>query len=269
MEFDTKRERALKKLLIQIDQIEEKARNGGVVLHDQLEKLGRRCHIEKELEQLQWKHVPRRDSQISTQASRVSLSDRRTSVSSRHSLTIEEDPIGVEDLQDVRRRDVTTGEKTWHVDIRPFGSDFERDFRACLQEIRELSQDCFGSDSTDKCSKRQGWHLTVLTQDQILLGFISYKIRSPVLSIANIAVPVEQRRKGYGKALIRWAQRYARKQAKASSVEVVGLSALKESVPFYKAMGFHDVGVRRIEEDTTVIPGQVYMEYRLKREKNK
>lgn len=261
-----KHERALRKLLKQIDGIEVKLRDGRSVDAGELEKLGRKYAAEQELEKL--KDSQQNLSDGSTRISRDSASrSTRVSYLARRSLNIEQDPVGVEDLRPPARNTVVqTSGKTWHVDVRPFGSDFARENQRCLLQIRELSQDCFGSDSAEKCSKKGGWHMTVLTENQGLLGFIVYRITGKCLCIANIAVPVEHRRKGYGKELIRWAQAYARQKSKVNGIEFVGLSSLKESVPFYKAIGFHQVKVARCEDDT-LIAGQVYMEYRIRTKK--
>eukprot|EP00397_Hematodinium_sp_SG-2012_P058465 GEMP01073969.1.p1 GENE.GEMP01073969.1~~GEMP01073969.1.p1 ORF type:complete len:273 (+),score=35.60 GEMP01073969.1:44-862(+) len=269
MDIDFKRERRLVKLLTQIESLEAQDRTGCDLLPEQLEKLRRRNDAETELEEIRQKTTGRRVSDISTCLDQASRSSQRKSYLSRRSLTIEEDPLGVGDLlpPTIEPAAQSKSEKKWHEDIRPFGSDFSKEYWICLQQIRELSQDCFGDDSTEKCSKRGGWHITVLTENKELLGFLVYKIRLRCLSIAYIAVPVEQRRRGYGKELIRWAQSYARKKSKTTGIDIVGLSSLKEAVPFYKAMGFAQVNVTKFYEDDNLIPGQVYMEYRINKRK--
>eukprot|EP00397_Hematodinium_sp_SG-2012_P053330 GEMP01063599.1.p1 GENE.GEMP01063599.1~~GEMP01063599.1.p1 ORF type:complete len:205 (+),score=28.96 GEMP01063599.1:45-659(+) len=195
MDIDFKRERRLVKLLTQIESLEAQDRTGCDLLPEQLEKLRRRNDAETELEEIRQKTTGRRVSDISTCLDQASRSSQRKSYLSRRSLTIEEDPLGVGDLlpPTIEPAAQSKSEKKWHEDIRPFGSDFSKEYWICLQQIRELSQDCFGDDSTEKCSKRGGWHITVLTENKELLGFVVYKIRLRCLSIAYIAVPVEQR----------------------------------------------------------------------------
>lgn len=157
---------------------------------------------------------------------------------------------------------------TWHVDVHPFVSDFSRDYKQCLQQIRELSRECFEDDATEKCSKKGGWHLTVMTEESDLNAFIAYKIKDKALHIGQIAVAVHKRRKGYGKMMIKWAINYARQHAKQHSIGMVSLSALKESLPFYKAIGFVHIPVSGVYDREGLIPGQEYFEYRIGR-KNK
>lgn len=280
-----KRQRNLRKLLQQIHKLQERVRLGEALLPEQQEKLDRLDEVEDELDELdeelrkreEVKSSKRRCESVSptvaSTASTVSSLGERNRNSPirslrRSSSTLEEDPLGVEDLLPAQSPPAEEKFK-WHVDVRPFVSDFSKQYALCLEQIRELSDECFGENAMEKCSKKGGWHLTVVTEDEELLAFITYKMKTECLHIGNIAVPVEQRRKGYGKMVIKWAINYARQQAKQHGIIAVSLSALKESIPFYKSLGFALIPVTGVYDQEGLIPGQEYMEYGIGRKNKK
>lgn len=146
-----------------------------------------------------------------------------------------------------------------------------------LKQVSELSSDVFHEDCLAVgVSKKKGWRLTLLARPvpedpancppedpTVLLGFIIFRFRADFrcLSIANIAVPESHRGRGFGKHLMDWCVRHAEQQ----KLQHLSLSSLPEAVKFYKAFGFKPVKVESVQaDDEDLVEGQVYMEYRLK-----
>ena len=75
--------------------------------------------------------------------------------------------------------------------------------------------------------------------DNELLAFIMYKVMNEraCLSIANVAVPKNQRRRGYGRIIVKWMINYAKKSLK-HLVNFLALSSLPNTIKFYKSLGF-------------------------------
>merc|ERR1719171_3211123 len=83
------------------------------------------------------------------------------------------------------------------------------------------------------------------------------------MSIAKVAVPEMYRRCGFGRELMSWAMLYAKTN---KEVEMLSLSSLPEAISFYQRIGFkklHEIKERC--EDDNLVPGQFYMEYRVKK----
>jgi len=119
-----------------------------------------------------------------------------------------------------------------------------------LEEVRELSDECFGEDCVAKALEK-GWTLTLLTDaaaasnssDMRLCGFLCH-VHAPVpraeLHVARLAVPRRHRGCGHGQALMRWILAKAAHMPQ-SDCGWVSLSALDEAVPFYERFGFFDM----------------------------
>lgn len=162
------------------------------------------------------------------------------------------------------------------VDVKPHSPEATGcpSMMSLLAQVKELSKECFEDNCLDGCSKRGGWHVTLLAgmgpekevdvtaKPKLLLGFVVYRLKPNlhVLSVAKLAVPQVYRRRGYGRQLISWAIQYVKK---LPEISCVSLASLPEAVPFYQRLGFRKL---HVITDTTeghedYIPGQVYMEF--------
>lgn len=147
-----------------------------------------------------------------------------------------------------------------------------------LRQVRDLSQECFSEDCTKMCSVRGGYKInilhgcggaesTVVVSDIYqLFGFITVKVNPTLkcLSIRNVAVPPTARRHGHGRKLVRWAITHARQ---LPEVHVVSLFSLPDAIEFYQRLGFRKKKMADsgdLDEDVSYVPGQIFMEYRLK-----
>eukprot|EP00929_Paragymnodinium_shiwhaense_P043399 TRINITY_DN22316_c0_g1_i1.p1 TRINITY_DN22316_c0_g1~~TRINITY_DN22316_c0_g1_i1.p1 ORF type:complete len:409 (+),score=129.72 TRINITY_DN22316_c0_g1_i1:307-1533(+) len=146
-----------------------------------------------------------------------------------------------------------------------------------LKQVSALSSEVFDDDCVQTgVSKKKGWKLTLLARPipedpencpeedpDVLLGFMVFRIRPDFgcMSIAKIAVPEENRGKGFGKYLMEWCVKQAQQ---TGTLQYLSLSSLPEAVKFYQKFGFKSVQVDVKDPDDDLIEGQVYMEYRIR-----
>jgi hypothetical protein len=119
------------------------------------------------------------------------------------------------------------------------------DFVAPLEEARALAEFIFEDDGdvVKKCAKEK-WTMSLLTEasqdgTRTLLGYICYKKipeRSEVY-IARLAVPMNQRKKGYAGKLVHWLMGEAARLP-LSECASVACSAVDGVIPFYTSLGF-------------------------------
>jgi len=132
-----------------------------------------------------------------------------------------------------------------------------------IRQTRELSELAFDEDALAHATKKSHWKLSLLaTKDlSVLCAFALTKITNGALSIAKIAVPVEFRGLGFGKALMEDAIKAAKK---GGEVYEVALSSLSTAVSFYKRLGFKAMTAVKVKTDFEVVEGQVYMVKKLR-----
>jgi len=135
-----------------------------------------------------------------------------------------------------------------------------------LQAARTLSQEIFLEDCLETC-RRSGYQITLLASnlqggpDVALHGFVVFKLeeKEHCVSIAKLAVPVKDRKRGYGRKLIQWAVEFAKQQPQVRRFSLVSLAT---SVGFYEHLGFRRVRKATAEDvqDDIFFPGQIYMD---------
>lgn len=195
-----------------------------------------------------------------------------------------EDALAVEDVAPPDPACVSEAEEAGDepeiiADLKPHTAEVRANpaLQSLLRQAKELSEDCFYEDCTEGCSKRGGWRLTLLASGMeegsgaTLLGFLVFRLKPdlsmPVLSVSKLAVPEAFRRRGYGRKLTIWATQYAKT---LPMIQCIGLSSLPDAVTFYQHLGFRRMHVIKAKEDVAeqdddLIPGQVYMEFKIKR----
>jgi len=77
----------------------------------------------------------------------------------------------------------------------------------------------------------------VLERGKLVLGFLTVHISDDVLSIDEIAIDNEQKSKGYGGILMRFADTLGRQL----NVQSIRLNAIKAEVDFYKKRGYTEI----------------------------
>jgi len=195
-----------------------------------------------------------------------------------------EDGVAVEDAVPpdkalVKEAALTTEEPVILADVKPFSEQSRSDpaMVALLEQVRVLSEDCFDDDCLKGCSKRGGWKLTLLASrletgpGAMLLAFLVYRLKpdQECLSVSKLAVPEDHRRLGYGQKLISWSIQHAKG---LQDISRVGLSSLAAAVKFYQRLGFKklfDLTPKDCQDDEEYFPGQVYMEFRIKKPRNR
>lgn len=162
-------------------------------------------------------------------------------------------------------------EPEFWVDVKPNAPEVRQnpDAMRILDHARELSQECFFSDCLEGCSKRGGWHITLMVagspdgvKESQLLGFLVYRLKPELgnFCVAKLAVPEVHRRRGFGRQLMLWAANKAKEDRQLSCMS---LSALPQAVPFYKRLGFKQLHmITEQDDESALFPGQVYMELR-------
>mmetsp|Transcript_147223 Transcript_147223/g.367138 ORF Transcript_147223/g.367138 Transcript_147223/m.367138 type:complete len:319 (+) Transcript_147223:103-1059(+) len=142
-------------------------------------------------------------------------------------------------------------------------------------QVRRISQEAFEEDAM---RPRRGEKVAAMLLGDEVVGYASYAIRpdQASLNVNKIAISLAHRRRGLGRNFVKYLIQLAKrpvqkvgpkKGGRAQPLEVVCLSSLPTAVGFYAACGFReDRNVRFVGEDAdSLIEGQVYMEYRLRR----
>jgi len=186
-----------------------------------------------------------------------------------------EDSVAVEDLSPPDKNllaDTYSEKPVILPDIKPHTNEVLSDpaMVALLEQVCDLSHDCFHDNCLSSCSKRGGWRITLLASrleegpGAVLLAFIVFKLRvdHQVLSISKLAVPEDHRRRGYGRDMIMWAAQFA-KSRKEKDISCISLSSLPTSVKFYQRLNFKyifEITAKHQQDDDELVEGQVYME---------
>lgn len=143
-----------------------------------------------------------------------------------------------------------------------------------VPHLRALSQAEFDEDAstTSKKKKQRLALMTGVTAEgqEVLLGFMQYRPRQDMqmLGITKVAVEECWRGRGFGKKLVQWAIKEARK----SKLSAVGLSALPSAIKFYQKLGFKRHDDARLKLTDNAVSGQVsqvYMELSCGRRRRK
>eukprot|EP00930_Biecheleria_cincta_P033013 TRINITY_DN22866_c0_g1_i1.p1 TRINITY_DN22866_c0_g1~~TRINITY_DN22866_c0_g1_i1.p1 ORF type:complete len:401 (+),score=123.87 TRINITY_DN22866_c0_g1_i1:232-1434(+) len=269
-----KRIRSVKKKLLQIEALEEKALEVDLN-EEQLAKLAGKADLLRELEEL--KQVAAVEAKEA--AARAAEEARVAAEKASAALAAEErraaSKAAAEAALARKRREALEVLPN----VAPESDAVRSNLRlqTLLKQVSELSSDVFHEDCLAAgVSKKKGWRLTLLARPvpedpancppedpTLLLGFIIFRFCTDFqcLSIAKIAVPEVHRGRGFGKHLMDWCVRHAEQQ----KLQHLSLSSLPEAVKFYKAFGFKPVKVESVNaDDEDLVEGQVYMEYRLK-----
>merc|ERR1712007_311305 len=115
--------------------------------------------------------------------------------------------------------------------IKPNDSQY-----ALVESIGKLFQEEFAGVFEQLVSKKGGWRLFCLTgTGNSLLAFIIYRVEGEALVVGNLAVPKEQRRKGYGKKMIRHVIQWGKKNKRCN---YCALYSMPNAVKFYQRIGF-------------------------------
>merc|ERR1711953_503495 len=124
---------------------------------------------------------------------------------------------------------------------------------ALLDEVSELSGQCFNEDSVEK-SLKEGWLMSVLATSvpqggRSLAGFICYRLdtASAELRVIRIAVPICIQKGGYGQHLMHYILTKAARMPQREC-RWIALSALDTAVPFYEKFGFTDMTADDLED---------------------
>lgn len=151
--------------------------------------------------------------------------------------------------------------------VQPGKMSSDPELARWLGQVRDLCQDAFG-----EAEMKSGWRLTIFVDpapEGDVQGFVLYRIRPHLgcLSIGKVVVSKQCRGLGLGTRLMKWCKDLGRKEG----LQCVVLSALKEAVPFYRRLGYRAVNANAVnagtEDDEDLVPGQVYMEQKLRRAK--
>ncbi|CAD7958723.1 unnamed protein product [Amoebophrya sp. A120] len=131
---------------------------------------------------------------------------------------------------------------TFHVDLRPNNRETLSELELGLvEQTKQLFNSEFEEDFATQCSKKGGYRLTIMTEKDTneVCSFVMYKInpKEKCLSIAHVAVPASKRRRGFGKIMMQWVIKYAKKQPR-SNVAFLALSSMPGSIKFHQSLGF-------------------------------
>jgi len=156
------------------------------------------------------------------------------------------------------------------LDVKPAADKTDAKKRPVLEQITALGIDIFNEDPLAGCSKRGGWRLHAAVgqrNEQIeMMGFIVFRLKPErhTLIIAQLAVPEEHRRMGFGSLLLKSLIAEAKRLPEIHSI---GLSSLPGSIKFYKRHGFKLM--HRLPDSEAKAEGQVYMELKTPTKKKK
>ncbi|CAJ1349003.1 unnamed protein product [Effrenium voratum] len=138
------------------------------------------------------------------------------------------------------------------LDVKPAAEKSEERTQV-LAKVSALGTRLFNEDPLAGCSKRGGWRLHIAVgQSEVsteLLGFIVFRIKPEknAMIVAQLAVPEEHRRFGFGSTLLKCLIAEAKR---LPEVHTVGLSSLPSAVKFYRRHGFKLVQRLPDTEDT-------------------
>eukprot|EP00931_Biecheleriopsis_adriatica_P078233 TRINITY_DN51690_c0_g1_i1.p1 TRINITY_DN51690_c0_g1~~TRINITY_DN51690_c0_g1_i1.p1 ORF type:complete len:425 (-),score=144.46 TRINITY_DN51690_c0_g1_i1:53-1243(-) len=270
-----RRIRTVRKKLLQIADLEERANAEETLTPEQLTKLAGKAELEQELHGLkQIAAVEAKEAAELAAAEAQAAAEKEAAAQAAEERRAAAKEAAEAALARKRREALEV-----LPNISPESEQVKNQPRlqALLKQVAELSTEVFHEDCLDGgVSKKKGWRLTLLARPvpedpenappedpETLLGFMVFRFRPDFqcLSIAKIAVPEVHRGRGFGKHLMEWCTKYAEKQ----NLQHLSLSSLPDAVKFYRAFGFKPVKVDSIRGDEDdLIEGQVYMEYRLK-----
>jgi len=154
----------------------------------------------------------------------------------------------------------------------PFLDNVDTCNHALAVQIRALSKEAFDEDATQA---KRGEHLAVLLRGKEkgeVVCYATYVVRRDLqsFSVNKLAVAPAHRRRGLGRIMLRNLIQVAKRRSRGQlPLEVICLSALPNSIPFYKACGFNEQPCVKLRTTEDVIEGQVYMEHRLQRKINR
>eukprot|EP00746_Dinoflagellata_sp_MGD_P002071 gnl/MRDRNA2_/MRDRNA2_103987_c0_seq1.p1 gnl/MRDRNA2_/MRDRNA2_103987_c0~~gnl/MRDRNA2_/MRDRNA2_103987_c0_seq1.p1 ORF type:complete len:484 (+),score=124.88 gnl/MRDRNA2_/MRDRNA2_103987_c0_seq1:209-1660(+) len=157
----------------------------------------------------------------------------------------------------VRRRPLTKEATTQnvvleHLDVHSEDAKSGTCLGNLLDDVRDLSWDCFSHDVVEKLQsnkdKNQPLLLVLIDRKELkdgevedeLLGFVVYHLQGPPmrwLSIDLLAVAPHLRGLGHGKRLAKWVMNHA-KQMPRSQCASVSCTSPPEAVAFYQKLGF-------------------------------
>lgn len=144
----------------------------------------------------------------------------------------EKDPNAAEKLESAEK-EIQSGVIT---ELKPNCIKSNDSQYALVQSIEKLFQQEFAGVFEQLVSKKGGWRLFCLTgTGNSLLAFIIYRVEGEALVVGNLAVPKEQRRKGYGKKMIRHVIQWGKKNTQCN---YCCLCSLPNAVKFYQRIGF-------------------------------
>ena len=120
---------------------------------------------------------------------------------------------------------------------------------ATLDSIAKIEAEAFGACAWSQASLREfmespASYMFVAVVDSSIAGYVSVYIIEDEVQIMNIAVSLQSRRRGVGRALLGAVEATgAKKQARTIMLEV--RESVRSAILFYESCGFYIYGARR------------------------
>lgn len=108
---------------------------------------------------------------------------------------------------------------------------------AVVDQVRRLAQAEFREDALEIVEAGGMWEALALMQADSVVGFVVFGVFDGEMSLRYLAVSPEHRGRGHGRRLVD----IVRERCVVRGVRQIGLYGNRETVSFYRSLGFHEV----------------------------